>query len=89
MANKAETAVSDNGAVAPVRAPRVTKPRAPAGPKTVFAVFQVLDEHGEPMEFSKSRIKVLGFEKDGLAVMDQVETHKHAIHIRGSVQPGR
>lgn len=87
MAPKPELAI--NHGTATTQAKRVTRPRSPSKPKTVFAVLQVLDEHGQPTEFPKSRINILGFEKDGLAVMDKVEANKHAIHIRGQVPAGR
>ncbi len=55
-----------------------TKKRAAPKFKPVYAVMQVLDENGEPMEFDKNRINILVGSKDTEGVLDSLESNKFA-----------
>ena len=57
----------------------------------VYFVFQVLGEDGQPMQFSKSRIKILACERNTDKVLDIIDgdEHEHAVYIRGMLAPAR
>ena len=77
----AQAPASDNGKKKRTRSPSVAKP--------AFFIIQVLDEQGQPMQFSKKRIKLVSIERDAeQAVMltdDEEGKHPHAFWIRGIV----
>ena len=82
--SKHETVVAET-------APKAKKTRAPAKPRTVYALIEVLDENGNTINFDKARIRLLNIETKADRVLDVVEgdAHPHALVLRGSVQPGR
>lgn len=65
--------------------------RKPAGPKTVYAVVQVLNEHGEPVAIPKGQVRVISFEKNAESVLAKVESgdYPNALYLRGQIPPGR
>jgi hypothetical protein len=65
--------------------------RKAAGPKAAYFILQVLDEHGQPMEFPKSRLKIVSVERSADKVLEVVESgsHPHAVYLRGMLPAGR
>ena len=53
------------------------KTRKAAEPKPVYVVFQVLDDMGEPMEFAKSRIRVLSASRKSDAALEAIENRSN------------
>lgn len=80
--------------VAPMPAQRrraSTGSRSPAKATAAFFILQILDEQGDPMPFSKKRVKVLAVERSAEKVLEIVEggEHEHAFYLRGMVPPTR
>lgn len=75
---------------APVRRRRSQGKRI-ARPVTAYFVLQLLDEQGNPMEFKKSRIKVLACERTSDKVLDIIDSgeHEFALYLRGVLPAGR
>lgn len=67
------------------------KPRAPAKPKTVYAVVEVLDDEGNPIAFDKTRLNLIGIETKADVLLDLLEggEHPHAMLLKGVVKPSR
>ena len=57
----------------------------------VYFVFQVLGDDGQPIPFSKSKIKILACERNTDKVLDIIDgdEHEHAVYIRGMLAPAR
>ena len=73
-------------AAAPVRRRASTGTRAPSGPRTVYAVIQVLDEAGEVLTFDKKRIKLIGLETSADTMLSMVDDNANSFFIRGKLQ---
>jgi len=65
--------------------------RALPKPTPVYFVFQVLGDDGQPIPFSKSKIKILACERNTDKVLDIIDgdEHEHAVYIRGMLAPAR
>ena len=66
--------------------------RKPAAPKRVFALVQVLDENGQPIEIPRGRVHVISFEKSAeevLVKMDDKEQYPNAVYLTGMLPAGR
>lgn len=67
---------------------KAKRKRTPSVPKPAFFIIQVLDESGQPMQFSKKRIKLVSIERDAeqaVLLTDEDSKHEHAFYIRGIV----
>jgi hypothetical protein len=58
-----------------------------AGPRTIYAVLQVLDESGQPMLFDKKRVRIVALETSADTMLSLVEgdEHPNAFFIRGKL----
>jgi len=67
------------------RATRVVKPAK------AYVVFQITDADGNPLEFPRSAVKVLGFYKSAEKFVESIEngTHKNALYISGTLPASR
>ena len=65
--------------------------RSPSVAKPAFFIIQVLDEHGQPMQFDKKRVKLLRVERSADQVLEMVESgeYQHAFYLRGIVPVAR
>ncbi|HEY4384685.1 MAG TPA: hypothetical protein VGN34_09455 [Ktedonobacteraceae bacterium] len=66
-------------------------PRAPSLPKAAFFIIQILNDNGEPIQFSKKNVKLVAVERSAEKVMELMEegTHQYAFYLRGMVPAGR
>ena len=67
------------------------KKRAPAKPRTVYAVIEVLDEDGNAVPFDKTRLRLVNIETRPDRLIDLLEggEHPRAVLLKGIVAPGR
>lgn len=70
---------------------KVRRKRSPSVAKPAFFIIQILDEQGQPMQFDKKRVKLIGVERNSDNVLEMVEsgTHQHAFYLRGIVPVAR
>lgn len=64
--------------------PKQRKKRTVSGPKPAFFIVQVLDEAGNPVQFDKSRLRILGIERSADRLLEIVEggQNPHALYFR-------
>ena len=62
---------------------RTRKPRSATSARPIYVILQVLDEDGNPTEFPKSRVRLVGFEKSADAVLAVTESNRTTFFIRG------
>ncbi len=65
------------------------KSRAPSAPKPVFVVFQVLDESGQPMAFSKDRVNLIVGTRNAAEALELMDGGKHAHATYKKVMVGK
>ena len=53
--------------------PKPKRKRSPSVAKPAYLIMQVLDESGEPMTFSKKRLRVLAVERDAGKVLQMTD----------------
>lgn len=68
-------------------ATKAKRTRTPSAPKPVYVLLQAVDENGTPVPFDKSRIKLVGFERSGEAVLETVEGNDmpNVFYLRGKL----
>lgn len=76
---------------APADPAKPKRTRAASQPKPAYFVVQILDETGAPMPFDKTRIKILGVERNADKVLEIVDggSYPHAVYLRGVVPSTR
>ena len=64
--------------------------RSPSAPRPAYIVVQVMDEHGQPQQFDKRRMKVIGVHREADKVLEVVEAgdHPNAFYLRVIVPGG-
>jgi len=64
--------------------------RAPAKPRVVFVVAQIIDDTGAVRtDLGKANVRVVAFEKNADAALATLETTPGAFYLRGTVPAGR
>lgn len=63
--------------------------RAKPGPKPVFVVFQVLDESGKPMAFSKDRVQLIVGTRNAAEALEVMDGGKFAHATYKKVMVGK
>ena len=63
---------------------------SPSAPRPAYIVVQVMDEHGQPQQFDKRRMKVIGVHREADKVLELVEAgdHPNAFYLRVIVPGG-
>jgi hypothetical protein len=84
MATQPQILHGDPAQQPPVKAKRK---RSPSVAKPAFFIIQIMDEHGNPMQFDKKRVKLLRVERNADQVLEMVESGEHpfAFYLRGIV----
>jgi hypothetical protein len=64
--------------------------RSPSAPRPAYIVVQVTDEQGQPQQFDKRRMKVIGVHREADKVLELVEAgdHPNAFYLRVIVPGG-
>lgn len=71
-------------------AKRTRRPRSPSIARPAFIVVQLMDDHGQPMQFDKKRVKIIAVERSAEKVLEAVESgeHPNAFYLRVVVPAG-
>lgn len=90
----AKEAHAEQGGVVTPMSPQKRGAQTRKSPQSieVFAVIQILDEAGNPQPVRKGSVRVVSFERNGIAVLNKVddqENYQHATYLRGLLPPGR
>lgn len=77
--------MSATTATAPAKVKRVQRPQN--APRTIYMVFEMLNDQGEVVPFDKRKLRLLSVERDSEIVMEMTDpvsgNHPQAFYVRG------
>lgn len=65
------------------KAKRTRKARSAQTARPVYTVLQIVDENGNPVEFDKNRVKLIGYLKSADEVLAVTESDRTKFFLRG------